>query len=52
MVSTEAKLMRETKMSLESLFGLISGVKRELAEEIAETQKLSVKSIQSINGIT
>ena len=47
MVSTEAKFMRETKMSLESLFGFISGVKRELGEEILETQKLSVKSMQS-----
>ena len=48
MVSTEAKFMRETKMSLESLFGFISAVKRELGEEILETQKLSVKSMQSI----
>lgn len=45
-IATEAKFIRETKQSLESLFALINNVKKELGDELAETQKLSVKSLQ------
>lgn len=43
--------MRETKQSMESLFALINNVKKELGDELSETQKLSVKSIQRKNHL-
>jgi hypothetical protein len=47
----ETKFIKETKLSLESLFSLINNVKKELSEEVSETQKLSLKSIQSKRSI-
>lgn len=47
----ETKFIKETKSSLESLFSFINSVKKQLSEELSETQKLSLKSIQSKNQI-
>ena len=44
---SEAKFIKETKQSIETLFALTSNSKKELSEELSETQKLATGSIKS-----
>lgn len=50
-MAIEAKFVRETKQSLENLFAMVSGVRKELGDELSETQKLAVNSIKSMRVV-
>lgn len=46
-LAVETKFVRETKTSFENVFGLFNNLKKELGDEIAETQKLVITNIKS-----
>ena len=48
LVSTEVKLTREMKQSLESLYAMIGQIKTSFGEELTETQELTSNNIKRL----